>query len=274
MLKDYFGQPDYIEGIGEIYPIKVLEYQEFQQLAQRYITIDKKALEIELGEKFKESTLMLVLSQIKAYEIANDDNRLALVSSSELEQFKILREAEYKLNIEDFEKVLKMILHKDVFYDEDGVRFKIQDEDVLSEKEINQENFDEFKKVVMRQNLLFTPLYYEDPILQSILMSLRENKAQESNSQFDLETICQVVSNEKKIPQYELQNFTYYMLIADYTRLSVIDNHDLGKQVKSSGFASEGFEIPKRDEIVNLYKHPEATMIEFNSAVFDKGDKL
>ncbi|MDC4245514.1 hypothetical protein [Clostridium perfringens] len=274
MLKDYFGQPDYIEGIGEIYPIKVLEYQEFQQLAQRYITIDKKALEIELGEEFKESTLMLVLSQIKAYEIANDDNRLALVGSNELEQFKVLREAEYKLNIEDFEKVLKMILHKDVFYDEDGVRFKIQDEDILSEKEINQENFDEFKKVVMRQNLLFTPLYYEDPILQSILMSLRENKAQESNSQFDLETICQVVSNEKKIPQYELQNFTYYMLIADYTRLSVIDNHDLGKQVKSSGFASEGFEIPKRDEVVNLYKHPEDTMIEFNSAVFDKGDKL
>lgn len=274
MLKDYFGQSDYIEGIGEIYPVKITEYQEFQELAQRYIAIDKRALEIELKEKLDMSTLMLVLSQIKAYEIANNDDYLALMNPDDLEQYQRLKEAEYKLNIDDFIKVLKMVLKKDVIYDEENVKFKIQDENVLLDREINESNFDNFKNVVMRQNLLFTPLYYEDPILQSILISLRENKSQEDGSQFDLETICQVVSNEKKIPQYELKNFTYYMIIADYTRLSVIDNHDLGKQIQSSGFANEGFKIPKRDEIINLYKHPESTMIEFNSEVYDKGDKL
>lgn len=276
MLKDYFAKSEYIDGIGEIYPVNVIEYEEFSKLAQLYIAVDKRALEIELDKDLKDvSTLEIILSQIKAFEIANDENLLNLLKDEEAETFKSLNNVSYKLNIEDFIKTLKIVLHKDVIFDEENVRFVIIDEEnMLEEREINIQNFDSFKEIVMRQNLLFTPLYYEDPILQGILTNLRKNKKEENNNGFDLEAICQILSIEKGINPKEFIDYTYYQLIAEYTRLQIIDNYNTARRIQTSGFASENLVIPKISEKVNLNKHPESTMIEFNSDIYDKGDKL
>ena len=37
---DYFMKPTFIDGIGEVYPIKVREYEEFKTLANQYLVND------------------------------------------------------------------------------------------------------------------------------------------------------------------------------------------------------------------------------------------
>ncbi|EGT3606912.1 hypothetical protein ACSW9O_16055 (plasmid) [Clostridium perfringens] len=276
MLKDYFGESEYIEGIGEIYPVNVKEYEGFSTLAQLYIAVDKRALEIEIGENLDGiSTLEIVLNKIKAFEISDNQALLNLLNDEERATYEKLKESKYKMNIEDFKKIIKMVLHKEVTFDEEEIRFVIEDDNILESKEININNFDRFKDIVMRQNLLFTPLYYEDPVLQSILENLRENKPISTNeNKLDLEAICQLLSLKMGINPENFDKYTYYQVIANFTRLQFLENYDWVKHIQTSGFGSKDLVTPKINETIDLNMHPESKMIDFNSEVYDKGDKL
>ena len=37
MIKDYMNLPEEIEGIGSVYPVSIVEWEEFSKLAQRFL---------------------------------------------------------------------------------------------------------------------------------------------------------------------------------------------------------------------------------------------
>ncbi|MEG1309392.1 MAG: hypothetical protein RSA91_01065 [Bacilli bacterium] len=274
MLKDYLGMPDFIESIGYIYPISIVDYDKFKKLSSRYLMIDKNNLESEIGEKIEESSFEIILTQIKCFEISCDKNLLNIMdqeTSNYYEQFKNIKD---KLTIDEFQDLLKLILKKDkVYYDEEEMMFII--DDGLETKYINKDNFEKLKKIVMRQNLLFAPLYYEDPILQGLLESLRTNETKGQDSyEFDLESILQLISIKKGINPKELIVYTYYQIMAECSRIQKIENYEWVKSIQTSGYGNKDQEIPKMDEKINLNKHPESDMIKFNSSVYENAESI
>ena len=274
MLKDYINLPEYMDGIGNIYPVGVLEYERFQELAAKYIVLDKRQLEIETKEKIKESTLEIILGRIECFSIANNENILKFLDKNAQEFYHNIKKGMQNFSIEEFVEVLSMVLkRKDIIYDDENKQFIIGND--IEDNNINKDNFDDFKKVVMRQNLLFAPLYYEDKILQGLLNSLRKQKNKNANGEgVSLETILQILSLKKGINPKEFSNYTYYQVMSDFSRLQLVENYEWVKGIQTSGFGSKDITIPNIFENINLNKHPEANLIPLNSSVYQNADKL
>lgn len=273
MLDNYFGKSKYIEGIGNVYPITLSDYTEFKELAQKYIIIDKKKLESQIGEQIEQSRFEIVLNNIKAFEIADNESILNLIDEETRKYYIQLKESDNKLKMTEFIYLLKIILKVDkIYFDEDNIKFII--EDSLEKNEINKENFDDFTTIVMQQNLLFTEFRYDDIYLQAMLESVRRNKKEKNVEEFDLESVLQLLSIVKGKHPWEFEKYTYYQVIAEYSRFQIMESYDWTKKVKTSGFGSSDASIPKLEEKIDLNKHPESDLIKFNSQVYDKQDKM
>lgn len=274
MLKDYLNLPEYIEGIGNVYAVNVLKYERFKGLAQKYIVIDKKQIEVELKEKIEESSLEIILGKIECFNIANNEKILKYLDDQTKDFYKNLRNTMQNFNIDEFIEVIATVLKRDdIIYDDVNKKFIIGND--IEDKFIDKNNFDRFKNVVMRQNLLFAPFYYEDKILQSILNNLREQKqAGNGEETLTLEAILQILSLKKGMNPKDFESYTYYQAMADFSRLQLIENYEWVKSIQTSGFGSKDIETPDIYKDINLNEHPESNMIKLNSSVYQNADKL
>lgn len=266
MLNDFLGEHYYLEGVGKIYPITIKEYDKFRKLAEKYIIFDKRLID----KNIQESTLEIIINQIKAFEIVENDDFIELLDENTkkiYEQIGRLEENK-KLSMVEFKQLLKIILHNEVEFDEENNKFIITD--TLEEKEIRFNNFDKFREIVMRQNLLFAPLYYDDPILQNILESLRSKKQKNNVEHMDLEAIVQLVCIDMNLNPEKIRDFTYYQLIALYQRLQLKESYDWTKRIQTSGYGSKDIEVPRLDKTINLNRHPEE--IDFNTPAVSSVD--
>lgn len=274
MLKDYLNLPEYIEGIGNVYAVNVIEYEKFKELAQKYIVIDKRQLEIELKEEIKESSLEIILGKIECFNIANNDKILKYLDEETKDFYKNIKSKMQNFNIDEFLKLLAIVLKRDdIIYDDENKRFIIGND--IEDKFIDKNNFDKFKNVVMRQNLLFAPFYYEDKILQSILTTLREQRTASNEGEgSSLETMLQILSLKKGMNPKDFQDYSYYQAVSDFSRLRLIEDYEWVKGIQTSGFGGKDIEIPDIYKNINLNEHPEANMIKLNSSVYQNADKL
>lgn len=270
MLKDYINLPEYINNIGNVYPVNVLEYERFKELASKYIVIDKRQIEVEKHITINLTSFEIVLARIEQF---TELNKYYLRGCLDEKANDIFMQMPY-LDIDEFIEVLSIILKRnDIIFDDIKGRFIIGKD--IEDKFIDKSNFDKFKKIVMRQNLLFTPLYYEDRILQGLLNNLRKQKNSQDNGEgVDLETILQILSLKKGVNPQEFQNYTYYQAMSDFSRLQLIENYEWIKGIQTSGFGSKDIEIPNIFENINLNKHPEANLIPLNSSVYQNADEF
>ncbi len=192
-MKDYFGEPDYIDTIGYIYPIGISEWSEFSSLAYKYFMFSNDFIKYKL--KITDGSLR-VFDYLFLMMIANEDVQVRTTILSELE------------------KLLSLILKEDVkgyiSKNKHEYFFMIGD----SDKKINRDNFDAFKQIVLRQNLMFEPIFAPNEHSQKYI-----DKAiavlSRGNTSVDIEAMLVYVSNAKKLHPSELKNYTYYQLRAD-----------------------------------------------------------
>lgn len=272
MINDYLGNKEYIEGIGDIYPISVVDYNRFKYLAEKYLIPDKHTIEESMGQSINGSLLDIVMDRIKVYQIAENEDLLKMcVDPSEWNIYKQIanQSIENKMLIDEFKEMLEMTLKCKVVIDDEDYKIKIE-KDILDDDEINSNNFEEYRKVVMRQNLLFAPLYYDDFVLQSMLEQLRKQRRNSKEESADLEAILQIISIKKGINPKDFNDYTYYQVMAEFSRLQLLENYDWVKLVQTSGFGSKDVKIPKYDKKIDLNKHPEE--IDFNKSALDKTD--
>ena len=275
MLKDTLGLSEYMEGVGEIYPVKILEYEKFKYLANKYLMLEINNLKYEYDIETEETSFEVIISELLTYELAKNDLLVNIIDDEKIKNnLKLLKESNNKWEIEEFLELFKIILKKDVFLDEE--RKIIYIGEPLSKLQINKDNFEKFRSIVFRQNLLFLQLYYEDEILQNMLLDLRRQrmeKEQKNNSkEQDIEAIIQLICLKSNIRFSEIKDMTYYQLIALYSRLSLVENYEWVKLVQTSGYGSKDITIPKLDESINLNKHPEA--FDFVSATNEVDSKI
>lgn len=219
-LNNYLMKPTYLKRIP-IYPIKIMDYEEFSQLANQYILLDIPQLNNKLKQlgnetlPFKTLFEYLVgviedeyklLEQIKE-EFNKNSNKN--IPNKELE---VMIREKYKLNSEvNLCRLLNMTLHKDISFNKIMRCFAIADKGKIIGV-INDVNFYEYRKIVMEQNLLFTPRIAPNKKSQEIID--KEIKKLFGDEEFSLETMIGVVAME--YAGKDISDFTYYRVKADY----------------------------------------------------------
>lgn len=216
MIKDYLNLPEQIEGIGLVYPVSVLEWEEFSRLAQRFLLFSYDMIKY----KFK------IEQEIKMLDFL-----FLVILQGETEEQRVQ-------GIIDLQDMFKIVLKEEVkaFYDSLKGEWIL----VVGEQgcEINRLNFDKLKTIIMRQNLLFEPLIANNEIAQQIIDDAIARMSRQGDK-VELESMIACVSIIKGINPRELQDYSYYQLRADYEISQRIENNRFIHLYRSQGDKQE-----------------------------------
>lgn len=260
-LNNYFMKPTNLKDIP-IYPIKLMDYEEFSLLANQYILLDIPQLNNKLKQEGKDelpfNTLFeylvtiiedefKILGQIKKNFNQNSKRK---IPNKELEE--MIRE-KYSLNSEvNICRLLNMTLHKDISFNKTMRCFAIADKGKIIGV-INDSNFYEYRKIVMEQNLLFTPLIAPTKQAQRYI-DAKVNGNSTVNS--DIEAMIAFVSTNTNKDYSEC---TYYRFKADFYSLvkqlnrSDVVHFSAGGSTKKNG---EQLDIPNISEKLGVDENP------------------
>ena len=222
MIKDYLNLPENVEGIGEIYPISILEWEEFHPLAKSFLLVDYDYLKYRLK----------IESEIKLMDFL-----IAMCLNSEDEDIRVK-------NMTNFKRLIEIPLQKEtrfVFDEQNNEWFFLLDESESS-LQINRRNFDQFREVVMRQNLLFSPITAPNPYAQQVLDEAIE-RMNRKGSPVDLESMLAVVSVMRGLTPDQLANYSYYQLRADYEVFQRIENNRITHLYRCQGGKGDDIEL-------------------------------
>lgn len=236
-LRNYLMKPIQMKNNLDLYPIKIMEYERFRDLAAKYLILDIPQLNnkrrqegislLEFDNLFDylksfidtDRTSCEIVKKIKEINKLTYKEKKDLISSSEDIKNMILNEKVYKnLNLQHFEseiiEMMTMVIKKKVAYNDKIQCFDIYDENDELIACIDSYNFYEFRKIVMEQNLLFEPLIAPNKKAQKYIdASLRNDSGQES----DIEAIVAFVSTNSFTG--DISNYTYYRLMAEFRSL-------------------------------------------------------
>lgn len=234
-LNNYFMKPQFVRGVNNIYPISILDYEDFKSLFVTYLILDIP----ELNNSMKQNGHpKLPYDNLFDYVIS-------LLNVGEDENIK-------KLNELYLCELFRMTVKNDVTYNRISQCFTIKkDEKVVGY--IGADNFKEYRDKVMEMNLIFTPMIAPNKQAQKYI-DAELNKGESNES--DIETIVALVSVSSN---KDISKYSYYRLMADYCILISQMNRNDTVQYKSGGFTSEGggqLEVPNITERLSILSNP------------------
>lgn len=195
MLKDYLGKFEEVGGI-KLYPVKVLDWEEFQPLSSKFLLYGYDFLDYRLGAGEETLLFDLVVSII-----TND------ILNGSKEQCQALK---------DFERMFSIILRTEskLMLDKGTGKWWLEFDNGDNKGKIDRDNYDEIRDVVMRQNLIHEPLIVEDEYSQEIIDEGIKAMSK-GGSKSDLESMVAYVVNLKGIDASEMSDYSYYRLRCD-----------------------------------------------------------
>ena len=260
---NYFMKPQPLDGVGDIYPIKIAEYSIFKEYASKYLLAGRKWLanickypkDEYILDFFVKNALMMEVIEVSGNEFEEGSNITEVLKSDELLKYKI----------SEMEEMFSMTLKKAVKFEllsviDDAVidyRFQIGEGD----KYITKFNFENYREVVMEQNLLFEPLTSPsergNEAIQNAIKVLSKNGVTQ-----DLISVCSTVSTYKGVSDEELQEYTYYRLMCDFETINRINNNIIYAMFMAQG--SKDAEITYLGEVINVSKNPYEGLLKRN----------
>lgn len=221
-LKYIFAQPDYIEGIGNIYPIQLKDYKEFQKCSS-ILYISKN----HFGET-DTPLLALIFLSMEHLGYNNDDLVLLL------------------------EKLFSLVLRQPISLFSNDKNFWFQTESEEENTKINFYNYDELRSVIMKQNLMFEQKVYKNPKVQEWANKVLEARSKNSSG-ITLEDIISTVSVYKGVSYEDLKYYSLYQLYTDFHRIRKMKKYDADIIFRS---VSDKVTVEDFAEQVNLFKNP------------------
>ena len=233
-LDDYFMKPYLIDGIGDVYPINIFNYERFRQLASKYIiqgintlhNIYKVPKNTNVLDYFVDTAIrmdkeIIKLNEAKGYIPNNEQEKnqydelmklLDLYNSGKVVTYLI----------KELEELFSMVLQKQVkFYCDlenplDNYYFKIEDEELF----ITKENFNELKEVIMWQNILFEPPTSPSKIGNELIQQTIEVEFGKNGDSGNLASICSIVSVNSGVSDEQIKKYSYYRLMYDFASIN------------------------------------------------------
>lgn len=185
---------------------------------------------------FQKYTHYLLLSK-KHYKLSENDSLLEQIVISTVERYKDIVPKEMNeqhitmLVINDLCNMFSMITHrKDIQcrYD-NGFCFITNEDGVL----IDDSNFDIFRKIVLKQNILFEPIIYESEFKRKWAEKVKKGK-EKNNKGLGLREIINIVRCELKISYEDISNENILQLFTDFSRISNTKNFDALNLLKTT----------------------------------------
>lgn len=220
-LTHIFGKPKHVEGVGDIYPIKLKDWDEFETHYQP-LFITKKHFQTE-----------------------DDYPLLDLLVALGLNERKI---------IDDLEIIFRLSLRVDnVSFTFDGEYYAfIIDETSV----IHSGNYDEVRKIIMEQNLLFEPKTYKDQRLQEWANKVLEARRKNAPN-VTLEDKISTVAAFNGKHYWDLENYTIYQLESEFARICAIKNYDAQSNFYARDYLDPSkFKLEHFAENLNMFKNP------------------
>jgi hypothetical protein len=243
-VKYIFGLPEFIEGIGKIYPIQMKYYDDFMNAANIIcLSYDHFNL-VEIKKAYKTEDIklfdLLILTASQS-----EDGELAFLNLS---------------------KIFSYVLRKEVFFSENLICFITNDGE-----SINRFNYDQFREVVMNQNLLFTPKVYKNKKIQEWAEKVLKTRAKNSldSTIEDMISTIAVISGK----DYDtLANYSIYQIRQEFNRIMKIESYRNAIAFRCAG--DDKTKIEHFAEIIDMFKNPyddifkeKNTMKNINSAL-------
>lgn len=216
-IRNILGQPKHIEGVGYVYPVKLSDYGDFMEVA-RLITVTKERFPPELRDEYSLFELVTSLS-------LHADESVSLL------------------------KLVKMVTDKE-FKVIDGESVSLNAEDGSS---IDNSNFEEFRKVVMDQNLLYEEKVFKNPMVKKWADKVLETRQRDAID-MSMEDIISVVHVGTGVPYDTILNYTIYQLRHTFQR--VVKIKDWERSIKLLCAGAEGIKEEPYTEKIEMAKNP------------------
>lgn len=250
MIRDYLYLPEEIEGIGNVYPISILDWEAFSRLANRFLLFGRDHLKYRLKIDDGVSLLDFIIA-------------VCLNSDNENERIQ---------NLTDFKRLIDMTTRKEsrFMFDKQSQEWFFFLDESDEGLQINRHNFDRFREVVMRQNLLFEPVVAPNEMAQQVLDEAIE-RMNRRGTPVDLESMLAVVSVMRGLTPDQLANYSYYQLRADYEVFQRIESHRIIHLYRCQGGKGDDIELVAP---LSIHENPYGFERLFNKVDADKESKL
>ena len=233
MIKDYLSLSEELQGVGHLYPVSVLHWHEFSEVARKYLlySYDFLKYRCQLDESVK------LLDYLMALVIFQEPKDLAEERMLEFSQMLSL----------SFQEPVHPYFHPQT---KQWV-FAIGGE--ASDRYLTRDNFDDYRRIVMRQNLLFEPLVAPNEFSQRTIDDAIERMSRRS-PESDLEAMLALVSVIKGISPDQFKNYSYYQLRIDFEMAQRLEYNRFIHLYRSQGAKVEGLNLAgKLESLENPY---------------------
>lgn len=231
----FFDKPCQVDNIL-LYPIKVKDYQEFQEYLP-FFTLSKKHLGVKNGEKINLLFSIIYLfakSESGNAETIEESIMSALIKLARAFSILTQKEIEFRMTEDDFE-----------FYG-DGIL-------------INEKNYNKIRKVILKMSLTKEPKIFEREIDRKWHEKAIKARMKD-NPNLDLGEIVLIVSQDLKVNWKEIYNdFNIFQMYAYYYRQMQIYKYEttrlfatVSSDVKPSNFADSIFALLYEDNDKDL----------------------
>lgn len=258
--RSYFGQPEFLDGIGDIYPVLVVEYKRFFELFNKYMLYSLQSLS-DMGKVKDTKNINLFNFIICSCYITSEYINRQMVTDKEdnNENVKIDNIKRYGFKLEEVEELLKIVIKKDVRYDSDLNKFIIIGD--INGNEINENNFDELREMIMVQNVIYEPLTFKSNLAQKEFE--KELKKREKKSQ-PVDFLSMVILVDMNI-NGDVNTYSYYKLAACY---EILNKKIIGDYIQR--IRAQGVDEP----LINLGEELNINSNPYNKSKFFKSHKM
>jgi hypothetical protein len=220
-INNLFGEPFLIEGIGNVYPIRLINWEQF------------------------ENVVPVILQSEKHFETNGDYPLLDI----------LIRGISDEAIVISLEIIFRLALRNDdvkfVVYDGNQYKFQIDEE-----HSITVENFPLIRNVIMQQNILFEPKIYKNKEIQKWAEKVLAARGKNAPN-ITMEEMLSTVSVFTGKHYWDLKDYTIYQLRSDFNRICKIEEFRTQSMVLANPYADlSKFKMEHFAEKIDMYKNP------------------
>lgn len=207
-VKYILGMPECVDGIGEVFPVELQYYDDFMNVAN-----------------------ILCISYDHFFDLMNDEQQKQAVADifktdkDNLKLFDLIKFISFQTDegisiFKNLENVFSIVLRQTVKLDTTSLNFTIEDSG-----QIDRNNYDDLRKIIMKQNLLFEPKVYKNKITREWAEKALKTRAKNSIDSTIEDMITTIAAmNDKTYKQ--LRTYTIYQLKAEFNRTMKIKTYE------------------------------------------------
>ena len=234
------GNPIEVTNVGKVYPIKIKDHDRFSRYTW---TVEKSKKSINKKDS-EEPLIFLLMEEMQKSE--EDGGMIFIMCLLEL---------------------IKMVTREEVEFIPETISFKIgksntetvNGEEIVFESErfLNFSNFEEFREVVCKQNIIHEKRYHSKPFQDEIDRQLEIERKRNGGTSFD--TVFQIISIKMGVTYDVISNMTYMQVLSNFQRIMLEKSYDTSVSFKVAGAECDIEDFTKD---LDIFKHPEDTIIQ------------